>query len=475
MPALSCHATPYAGSWYPGDPARLEALLEDLRVKSERRTGANLLADALAFVVPHAGIAYSGRVASAVYRHVARQQPRRVIILGFSHRGGPPGVWVPDIAAYRTPLGETPVDRESARELVEAGVAHEVGEDRVCDHSVEIQLPFLQRAAPDAVVLPLYVASLRPDERETVASALADLLTPGTVALASSDFTHYGDAFGYRPFPVDKRTPGRLRALDEEFIDAAASLDAGLLVSTLRSASATVCGREPVALLLSTLAALPSGDDVFQVTLDYETSGDISGDYAHCVSYAALGYFPWSSFALGPEDQQLLIDSARETLLHYQSHGVSRPIPPRRRTPGVERQTGAFVSLHKGGDLRGCVGRCAATAPLAEVIPEMTLAAGLQDTRFAPLRPDETDIDIEISVLSPMKPLPDRSRFRVGIDGGYLKVDGHAGLLLPQVAENRDWTRDQFLSALARKTGVPGSAYDEPGARLYVFRAQIIR
>ncbi len=474
MPALAGHISPYSGSWYPGDRASLSDLLDRLFAESASRTGPALLPNPAGFVVPHAGLVYSGRVAAAAYRHIQEAKPRRVVILGFSHRGAPPGAWIPEVGSYQTPLGETAVDMTAVEQLLSEGVFRSMKEEALCDHSVEIQLPLLQKAAPEAAVVPVYASSLSGAERNAAAQALAGLMEPGTVLLASSDFTHYGRSFGYLPFPPDERTGARLRVLDEGFIEAAGAIDPDFLLRTLDAESATVCGREPIALLLAAVNALPNAEDFFQRTLDYETSGDLTGDYSHCVSYAALGYFPWDSFLLGPEDQRLLLDCVRDTLRHYQETGTARPIPPARITPALQRRAGAFVTLEQRGQLRGCVGRTSEDEPLTTVVPEMTLAAALQDTRFSPLRPEERDIEVEISILSPMKRLLEPARFRVGRDGGYLKVHGIGGLLLPQVAEGRNWTARDFLAALARKAGVSESVYGDPGARLFVFRAQVI-
>lgn len=471
----AAHVTPFSGSWYPGEPQRLNDLLDRLFSTSAQRRSAYVLKGGRAFVVPHAGLVYSGNVAAAVYRHLQADQPERVVILGFPHRGAPPGVYVPQLDRYRTPIGDVSVDREACERLVERGPFAWRREDQLCDHSVEIQLPFLRRAVPEARIVPLYVSSLSREERQQAAQTLLELADSSTVFLASSDFTHYGAAFAYQPFPVDRLTSERIRRLDFKFIEAASSLDPEFFIRELRKESATVCGREPIALLLELLRQLDVTDDVFQRTLDYETSGDITGDWSHCVSYAALGYFPWKAFLLSEEDQQLLLESARKTLEHYQATGKAEPIPPSRMTEALHRPAGVFVTLHRHGQLRGCIGRCEPEMPLAELVPRMTLAAALEDPRFAPVGRDETDLELEISVLSPLKLLTDLSRFRVGVDGALLRTNGHSGLLLPQVAEGRKWAAEDFLRALATKAGVSPDVYRDGNTRVYVFRAQIIR
>src|ERR1039457_374148 len=199
------HVSPYVGTWYPDCRTDLERLLDDLFETSAQRTGAFLFANPLGFVVPHAGLQYSGAVAAAAYRHVRRRQPRRAVVLGFAHRGGPPGVSIPDIDEYETPLGEVAVDRQTMERLASHRPFRFVAEDRICDHSVEIQLPLLQHAAPHARVVPLFAGHLDPHERDAAAETLAALCGPDTVFLVSSDLTHYGRAFGYQPFPADSK------------------------------------------------------------------------------------------------------------------------------------------------------------------------------------------------------------------------------------------------------------------------------
>ncbi|MGA2324879.1 MAG: AmmeMemoRadiSam system protein B [Bryobacteraceae bacterium] len=474
MQAAVSHLSPYSGSWYPEDPSELERLLENLFENSEQRTGPYLAPNAAGFVVPHAGLIYSGTVAAAAYRHLRAAPPARIVLLGFAHRGAPPGVWIPELDAYRTPLGEVAVDREALRALLDGGEYRSLPEAVLCDHSVEIQLPLIQRAAPGARIVPVYVSHLEAQARAAAARRLAALIRPGTILAASSDLTHYGRAFGYQPFPAHEWVAERLRDLDESVIEAAGSLSPDLFLATLQTTGSTVCGYDPIALLLETLRSL-EGDEIFQETLDYQTSGDITGDFKHSVSYGALGYFPSQSFHLGPEEQALLLASARQTLEYYVSTGERKPIPPERITPGLERRAGAFVTLHGKGDLRGCVGRRSSTEPLWQTVPALTLAAALEDSRFRPVRKGEAGLEVEISVLSPFKRLADLGDFRVNQHGALLEAGLHHGLLLPQVATERNWTAQQFLDALAHKTGVSRDVYRDPSTRVSVFRAQIIQ
>jgi len=133
-----------------------------------------------------------------------------------------------------------------------------------------------------------------------------------------------------------------------------------------------------------------------------------------------------------------------------------------------------FVTLHKNGELRGCLGRSAALESIESVVPEMTMAAALEDSRFDPVSPSETGLEVEVSILSPMKRIAGRGDFRVNEHGALLKAGGRQGLLLPQVATERGWSAERFFRALAEKAGVGAGVYSDPATRLYVFRAQVI-
>jgi AmmeMemoRadiSam system protein B/AmmeMemoRadiSam system protein A len=456
------HASPFSGSWYPEDASELRSLLENLFEHSRRRAPF-LFPDGLGFVVPHAGPAYSGTVAAAAYRAIERQAPERVVLLAFPHRGGLEGVAAPDVAAISTPLGEVAIDPGF-------GGFPAVAEKRVCDHSFEIQLPFLQWAAPQARVTPLYVGRMDGAERSAAAGALAALWRPGVVFAASSDFTHYGPSFGFTPFPPD-RAGRRLRDLDFECIEAAATLDSTNFLATLEENGATVCGAAPIALLLETMRLLDAG--MYQSTLDYQTSGELTEDFRHTVSYAALGYFPRSAFDLDAADREALLDSAAETLRRLRETHEPGAFPALHGSAALSARRSVFVSLHRGERLLGCVGCSEGRVPLSEEVANLTLSAALDDPRFRPAASAGGPIDIEISVLTPFRRIRKAEECTVGKHGLFLKLGGNAGLLLPQVATKFGWSTEKLLEAVARKARLGPHAWRDPKARLYAFEAQV--
>jgi hypothetical protein len=459
------HVSPYGGDWYPANAGELGDLLDGCFERSRGRTGAFLYSNALGYVAPHAGPAYSGTVAAAVYRALRQQSPERIVVLAFPHSGGLRGVAAPDVEAIATPLGDVPVDTGFE-------AFPRVPERRVCDHSFEIQIPFLQKAAPNARISPLYVGRMSIADRSSAAAALADAWEPGTVFLASSDFTHYGPSFGYVPFPPDRSIASRLRELDFDCIEGAGTLRSSLFLETLANRAATVCGSDPIALMLETIRFLRP-DDVYASTLDYQTSGEITGDYHHSVSYAALGFYPSSSFEVGEADREALLDSAAGTLRLLRETGERRAVPPANGSAALGVRRGAFVTLSQGDELLGCVGNCSGRAPLALDVPDLALSAALEDPRFRPAAEVRGPIDVEISLLTPFRRVCGVEDFRPGRHGAMLKLGTHTGLLLPQVATEYGWGAQEFLKALARKSGLGPHAWEDPNARLYVFEAQV--
>lgn len=467
LAAGQTHKTPVSANWYPSEPAALEKLLDQAFDFAAKRAGAGPPRSHLrALIAPHAALVYSGVVAAAAYRRL--ETPRNVIVLAFSHRRPLEGVYWPDLAAYATPLGEIKLNRRALEELSFIRTP----EDRLCDHSLENQLPFLKRVAGEAQVLPLYVGSLSEGALAAAAKKLAARVKEGDVLVASSDLTHYGRAYGYTPFPNDAQLPKRLMQRAAETFDAIGSLDVACFDRHLEQTRDTLCGVTPIRLLLATLRLLDQ--EVYLAPLDYLTSGDLTRDYSSSVGYGALAFHEECAWGAGKEAQRKMLASARKTLDGYLATGkkLRVPVPPEQREPELGQRTGLFVTIKKDGKLRGCVGGLSPALPLWDAVAERTLAAA-EDPRFKPLTAKEAPVSLEISLLTPLKRLRDWRRFRLGL-GGVITLGGKSGLLLPQIAREQHWTRaEQFLENLALKAGLEPKAYRDPRTVLYVYSAQV--
>jgi len=271
-----------AGSWYPADPGRLaDAVGRAL----DDAGGPDAPRRVRGVVAPHAGLVYSGRVAAHAFAALSGAAPRRVVLVGPSHHHGFHGLVVPESGALATPLGAVPVDAAAVERL--AGHARVRRDDRpfLPEHALEIELPFLQTVLePGWTVVPILTGlDVRGSVADDLAAAVAEAAGDDALWVASSDFTHHGPRFGYVPFRDDVER--RLRELDRSVIGPAADRDVARFEATLDRTGATVCGRHAIGLLMRALPPAVGGEEVA-----YDTSGGLTGDWTHSVSYAAIRY-----------------------------------------------------------------------------------------------------------------------------------------------------------------------------------------
>lgn len=175
---------------------------------------------------------------------------------------------------------------------------------------------------------------------------------------------------------------------------------------------------------------------------------------------------------LTTEQQRVLLKLARDTITAHLSGGALPKLPDVQGELALK--CGAFVTLHKKGMLRGCIGHMVGMKPLVETVQEMAIAAATEDSRFPSVKTDEMkDIDIEISVLSPMKKITDVSEIQVGVHGIMMSQGWRRGVLLPQVATEQGWDRDTFLTHTCYKAGLSPDAWKSPETTIEIFSAQV--
>jgi len=175
---------------------------------------------------------------------------------------------------------------------------------------------------------------------------------------------------------------------------------------------------------------------------------------------------------LDDADKIELLKLARQTLVaHFADSKIPSCNPSRE---ALMARKGAFVSLHRGEELRGCIGQLSPDRELCRIVQHCAISAATEDTRFPPVTQDEIeDLEIEVSVLSPFRRIQDIEEIEVGKHGLYM-VQGHfRGLLLPQVATQYHWDRDTFLAQTCHKSGLPASAWQDPRTAIYIFEAEV--
>jgi AmmeMemoRadiSam system protein A len=179
-----------------------------------------------------------------------------------------------------------------------------------------------------------------------------------------------------------------------------------------------------------------------------------------------------SNEKLNAEEQKKLLEIARKTIIDSLKKG--RVDEETASTEGLGQPCGAFVSLHKLGQLRGCIGTFTSPRPLVNTVQEMAVSSSQRDPRFPAVQAKEMqDIDIEISVLSPLREIKDVKEIEVGRHGIYITKGFYSGVLLPQVATEYGWDRETFLEHTCMKAGLPPEAWKEEGVKIEIFEAQV--
>ncbi len=481
--ADSVRASALAGKgWYPADPAELRQMVDgflDAAVAAQRESKPPLRA----LILPHAGYRYSGATAAKGLALVRNRQFQRVLLLAPTHYLGFDGLSIADVDAYETPLGPVPLDRTAVQRLRRSPLVGSYPEAHRKEHSIEIELPLLQRAlAPGWQLLPILVGSLSAEQYRQAADLLRPLADENTLVIVSSDFTHYGKRFRYTPFPMGDQVAEQIQALDEGALKAILSGDFEGFLSYQQATGITICGYRPIALLLR---MLPPSARLTQ--LAYTTSGALTGDYYNSVSYAVVAVS--APEPLSEDDRagpSALLSHQDLALLHrFALAGIEEAVlgPDDARSERLERikedlpmelkqPAGAFVTLKENGRLRGCIGYISPRQPLYQAVLESGYNAACRDHRFQPLEAAELKgLEVEVSVLTPPRPIPSYESFRVGEQGIILSKDGLRAVFLPEVAREQGWDRVETLSHLARKAGLEPDAWRK-GASFEVFESQ---
>ena len=394
--------------------------------------------EAKALVVPHAGHIYSGPVAGVAYASVRHLAGRieRVILLGPAHRVTFKGIAVPSVDAHATPLGDIPVDWQSVAQALSLPQVHISDAVFEGEHSLEVHLPFLQRALGEFALVPLLVGD---STLEAVEQVLRKLWGgPETLIVISTDLSHFHDYDTAR-----NRDANTTRAIET------------FNVKSLNSDHA--CGVRPLSGLLRAAQRL----DLRPTTLDVRNSGDTVGDKSRVVGYGSYA-FEYSGAARIPEKfRGLLIDIAQLSIRHGIKTGNCPNIDISAFPHSLRTMRRTFVSVHTNGALRGCIGSLSATNHLVVDVVQNAYHAALKDRRFKALTEEDlAATDISVSILSTPRPMRFNdeahlvAQIQPDTDGLILQDGQKHGIFLPvmweQIASPQDFVRN-----LKNKAGLP--------------------
>jgi AmmeMemoRadiSam system protein B/AmmeMemoRadiSam system protein A len=473
-----------AGSFYPRDREALEGQVDNML---EAAQAVGIGDEIIALVCPHAGYPYSGRIAAAGFKQIVGASFDAVIVIGPSHHDSFRGVSIWDRGGYETPLGIVPVEVELARAIIAQDDAirfTRAGHGR--EHSVEVELPFLQRALGKKLrIVPMVMGDRTMATCRRLAEAIVSACKGKKVLIVASSDLYHGHSYE-ACVRTDARTLRAVEAFQPE------KLCEGLASGTFQA-----CGGGPI--VVAEMAARAMGADRVRViarTNSNEVTGERGG---YVVGYGAAVIYrsakrrstemkkknsgkasPSRAQArrveyesLDREAQQELLRMARATMEGYLRSGKVPAFEP--KFEALKEQRGVFVTLTKHGDLRGCIGHHESDEPLYKLVPEMAVAAGFRDPRFHPLSKAElNDVRIKVSVyLTNVYRIEDLSEFEMGKHGIIMMKEGRGATYLPEVPLEAGWTTvEEEMASLCRKAGLPGGAWRE-GAEFYVYKTQV--
>jgi AmmeMemoRadiSam system protein B/AmmeMemoRadiSam system protein A len=459
-----------AGMFYPGDKATLKMMVErDLKAAPVKKLKGHLVA----LIAPHAGYRYSGKVAGYAFKQLENRKYKTVVVIAPSHRMPLRGAALSTRDVYRTPLGDIPIAKDVVKRMIKKYAwAEDDQRPFKMEHSLEVELPFLQVMLKDFKVVPIIVGTHDKAILNSIAQSIHEEL-PGddVLVVASTDLSHY------KPYDeavkVDKKTLGYIERGDCEAFLAAE-----------KTGKVLACGAGPTYIAMK-IWKLKGGGDI--EVLQYLNSGDTAGDKSKVVGYAAIALLtkgstryevrgaeyekqtpPNSEFTLTESEKETLLKLAHDTVM---AHVSGKKLPPiKTDNPKFKANGATFVTLRKDGHLRGCIGHIIAREPLIENVRNMAIQASSHDPRFPPVRKDELkDIDVEVSVLTPPQPLLNPLEVRVGTDGLIIQRGFNRGVLLPQVPTEQGWNKDQYLRGICRKAGMEPTCWKD--AKLKKFQA----
>jgi len=460
-----------AGSFYPGKHEELIAILKQLFANAVPNKE---IRNIIAVISPHAGYVFSGEVSASAFNQIdSAKEYENIFMLGSSHYIAFEGASIYSQGNFMTPLGTVKVNTELADQLIKNNNIFSNRTDaHAREHSLEVQLPFLQyRLKKDFKIVPIILGTQSPQTCWRIAEALRPYLNTKNLFVISTDFSHYPSYADAKN--IDKATADAiLTNSPENLIRSMASYEQ----KGFANLATCLCGWTSV---LTLLYMTEDNTDFTFTHVQYKNSGDTEyGEKNRVVGYNAIAVSlkekkELSEFKLTNKDKIDLLAIARSTIENYVKNNTKPEIDEKNLSSTLKKNCGAFVTLNKNGNLRGCIGRFDASEPLYKVVQEMAIASSTQDSRFLPVNSNEIpELKIEISVLTPMRRISSVDEIELGKHGIYIRKGSRSGTFLPQVATETGWTKEEFLGHCAQeKAGIGWNGWKD--AELYIYEALV--
>ncbi len=452
-----------AGAFYPDAPAELSQMIDGFleSAKPEPVEG-----EIFVLISPHAGYGFSGQTAAFGYKLIKGKPYKTVIVIGPSHYFGFSGVSIYPQGSFRTPLGDLEVDKEFTQKLLnldEEIIFEPAAFEK--EHSIEAQLPFLQKVLSDGFkIVPIVMGDCPLLACQKLAGLLKETIgsRKDVLIIVSTDMYH---GYDYQEAEIiDALTLSYLKNMDAE----------GLYYG-LREGKLQLCGGFGVVSAIILSRSL--GYEKTKV-LKYTNSARVTGKkrkgpwavgYASCV----IDQQEREAAMLNKEQRKKLLEIARKSIETYLKTGKKLGLTE--TDPVLLKEMGAFVTLNEHSQLRGCIGNLVGSQPLYLTVRDMAVEAATGDPRFPKLQLSELkDVEIEISVLSPLEKVGSPEKIQLGVHGVLIRKGFNSGVFLPQVAQETGWSKEEFLSNLcAHKAGLAPNAWQDKSTDIYIFSAEV--
>lgn len=466
----------FAGQFYPGNKNelnnKLTSLFEDAAIYAEKTTQKLDRNNKLqAIISPHAGYVFSGKVAASAYSLIPEKQSyKRVFVLASSHRYLLKGAAVYTRGNYETPLGEVKVDTTLSKVLVNS---NEWFEDNVdvhkFEHSLEVQLPFLQhKLGDDFQLVPIILGTQNPETCINIAAGLKPYFNDENLFVISTDFSHYPNYIDAKL--IDGITANAICTNKANELNTVLSENK---MKEIRNLSTSLCGWTSVLSLLH----LTENQNFFFEKIRYQNSGDAEhyGEKERVVGYWAIAVFAHQKpFVFSEEEKMEILGIARDSIKTFLKTGNQGGFITTKNSGILNEKTGVFVSIYIDKELRGCIGSFAREETLNELVQKMAVSA-IRDRRFKSVEYRELDkMELEISVLSPLNEIKSVNEIELGKHGVLIRKGMVSGTFLPQVAKKTGWNVEQFLGHCSHdKAGIGWEGWKT--AEIFTFEAIIFR
>lgn len=455
-----------AGIFYPDKKEGLETALDKYLAEVKKDQG---LKKSRLLIVPHAGLEYSGNVAANAYKQIEGEQIKSVVIIGSSHVKGFTHAGIISEGVWETPEGPVEVDTALAEKIIDPKenilndpTVHEK------EHSLEMQIIWIKKLLPEAKIVPIMISTPTDELIYALAFRIAQNFDENTLLVISSDLSHYPDYDTAKN--IDEQTikamlTGNKTEFEKRFAE---------IRTEFAGVQTPACGFEAIRVGLKAAELLNFDKPEL---LKYQNSGDVTNDKNRVVGYAAIRAKSEKIKLTVPHlDDQAQAEAAEIARKSLEATVNGQEILTEQiKNRVLLEPLGAFVTLRKNGELRGCIGEFDPSKPLYKVIEEKTRDAAKNDPRFNPVTNDELkDIKIEISVMTPRIRLTDWKNIDLGQDGVVITAGNRSGTFLPQVAKETGWKLEEYLEQLcSQKAGLDKNCYLDPKTQFFTFRAQV--